>query len=197
MKVIQVTCPSCHLPIEMKAKDQFFLCSNCGIMHVRDGGVTVVDYEIAEFTRGVQLENRVYVPFWRVYCSFVIKHVQTSGGTMFKLANWIRGGGDGAGDIFVFVPAADFDPSTFGRLGTMMTGNPPRYASRMNFGDVPRLPAIVTREEAGDLADFIVVTMEAEKPGVLQELDYELKVKDCRVVYLPFLSSPSGLSPGL
>ncbi|MDD1771257.1 MAG: hypothetical protein LUO79_09265 [Methanomassiliicoccales archaeon] len=197
MKVVQVTCPSCHNPIQMKTKDQLFLCSNCGTLHVRDGGITVVDYEIADFAKGAQLENRIYVPFWRVYCSFVINHAQTSGGTMFKLANWARGGDKGTGDIFVFVPASDFDPATFRRLATTMTVNPPRYSTRMNFGDVSRLPAAVRKEEASELADFIVVTMEAEKPGVLQELDYSLTVKDSRIVFLPFVSSSQGLVPGL
>ncbi len=197
MKVVQVTCPSCRQPIQMKTKDLLFLCSNCGTLHVRNGGVNVIDYEVAEFARGVDMQNRVYVPFWRVYCSFVINHAQTSGGTAFKLANWLRGQEQGTGDIFVFVPASDFDPATFRRLATTMTANPPRYATRMSFGDVSRLPASVSREQAGELADFIVVTMEAEKPGVLQELDYSLTVKDSRIVYLPFISSQNGLVPGL
>lgn len=197
MKVVQVNCPSCHNPIQMKAKDQLFLCSNCGTLHVRNGGITVIDYEIADFAKGAQLENRIYVPFWRMYCSFVINRAQTSGGTMFKLANWARGGEKGSGDVFVFVPASDFDPATFRRLATMITESPPRYATRMNFGDVSRLPAAVKKEEAVELADFILVTMEAEKPGVLQELDYSLTVKDSRIVFLPFVSSSAGLVPGL
>jgi hypothetical protein len=181
----------------MKAKDQLFLCSNCGTLHVREGGVTVIDYEIADFAKGAQLESRVYVPFWRVYCDFVINHVKTSGGTMFKLANWTRGEEKSSGEIFVFFPASEFDPSTFSRLATTFTANPPKYSTRLNFEDVPRLPAMVNKEEVNDLADFILVTMEAEKPGVLQELDYTLTVKDSMIVFLPFVSSSSGLSPGL
>jgi hypothetical protein len=38
--------------------------------------------------------------------------------------------------------------------------------------------------------------MEAEKPGVLQDLDYNLTVRDARIVYLPFFTSASGLVPG-
>jgi hypothetical protein len=197
MKVVQVTCPNCRQPIQMKTKDLLFLCSNCGTLHVRDGGINVIDYEIAEFAKGADMQNRIYVPFWRVYCNFVINHVQTSGGTVFKLSNWLHGTGQDSGDIFIFVPASDFDPTTFRRLATTMTANPPRYASRMNFGDVSRLPATISKEQAGELADFIVVTMEADKPGVLQELDYSLTVKDSRIVYLPFLSSPNGLVAGL
>jgi len=197
MRVIQVKCPSCKNPIQMKVRDRLFYCENCRTLHIRDGEVQLVDYEIGDFAKGAPLDNRVYVPFWRLYCNFVINHISSSGGTAFKLSNWVRGGPQqNSGDIFVFVPAGEFDPGTFRRLATMMTANPPRYDSRLDFGNVPRLPASVRKVEAAELADFIVVTMEAEKPGVLQDLDYSLTVRDARIVYLPFFTSASGLVPG-
>ena len=197
MKVVQVKCPNCNNPINMKQVDMLFFCDNCRTLHVRDGGVHVVDYEIADFGRSASQTNRVYVPFWRMYSSFVIQNTQVAGGSMFKLSNWIRGGQGNSGDLFIFVPAADFDPPTFKNLATAYTANPPRYASRLDFNNVPRLPATMTREVAAKMADFVVVTMEAEKPGVLQQLDYSLKVNDAMIVYLPFLSSAQGLASGL
>jgi len=198
MKVVQVKCPNCQNPILSKGTDMVYYCDNCKTIHTRDGGVHVIDYEIADFAKGAPLENRVYVPFWRVYGSFIINHMENSGGGIFKLANWVRGGGENRqGEIFIFVPAADFDPITFRRLGTMLTVSPPRYASRLDFNLVPRLPAAVSKEEAAEMADFLVVTMEADKPGVLQDLDYTLTINDTRLVYLPFVTSPSGLMPGL
>jgi hypothetical protein len=65
----------------------------------------------------------------------------------------------------------------------------------MDFGLVPRLPTVVKQEEAMEMADFVVVTIEAEKPGVLQDLDYTLTVHDAKLVYLPFVSTPQGLVP--
>jgi hypothetical protein len=37
----------------------------------------------------------------------------------------------------------------------------PRFATRLDFGGVERLPAAMTKEEAIEMADFVVVTMEA------------------------------------
>jgi hypothetical protein len=196
MKVIQVKCPKCSTPIIQKERDMLFYCSNCGVMHVRDGGVQVIDYEIADFAKGAP-SDRVYVPFWRMYCSFTINHQSSSGGALYKLSNWVKDTANNSGEIFVWVPAADFDQATFKRYSTMFTASPPRYASRIDFGNVPRLPAAMKKEEAMKLADFVVVTMEAEKPGILQELQYSLQVKDARVLYLAFVSGPSGLTPSM
>ncbi len=197
MKVIQVRCPHCNNPIMMKQKDLLFLCDNCKTMHVRDGGVTVVDYEIGDFGRGAPQGDRVYVPFWRLYCSFNINNVRVEGGSLFKLSNWVKGGAGSSGAIFIFIPASDFDPATFKRLAIMLTTMPPKYASRTDFNNIPRLPATMSKGEAGQMAHFVVITMEAEKPGILQDIDYSLKVNDARAVYLPFITSPQGLILGL
>lgn len=197
MKVVQVRCPHCNNPIKMKQKDLLFYCDSCKTMHVRDGGVTVVDYEIGEFGRGAPQGDRVYVPFWRLYCSFTIQNVKIEGGGFYKLSNWLKGGTGTSGEIFIFVPASDFDPATFKRLAIMLTTMPPKYASRTDFDNVPRLPATMKREEAIQMAHFVVITMEAEKPGTLQNLDYSLQVNDARAVYLPFLTSQQGLVLGL
>jgi hypothetical protein len=197
MKVVQVRCPHCSNPIKMKQKDLLFYCDSCKTMHVRDGGVTVVDYEIGDFGRGAPQGDRVYVPFWRLYCSFTIQNVKIEGGGFYKLSNWLKGGTGTSGDIFIFVPASDFDPATFKRLAIMMTTLPPQYASRTDFNNVPRLPTTMTKEEAIQMAHFVVITMEAEKPGILQDLDYSLQVNDARAVYLPFLTSQQGLVLGL
>jgi hypothetical protein len=193
MKVIQVKCPGCGNPIQMKRVDRLFLCDKCGTMHVRDGGIERLDYEIAEFSRGAQGE-KVYMPFWRVYASFVIRLKKVEGGKVFRLSQWIKGNSEG-GDLFVYVPAAELDIGSFKRLAVDMTVATPRYATRLDFGGVERLPAAITKEEAIEMADFVVVTMEAEEPGVLQNLDYSLTIKDAKVVCLPFVRTASGLVP--
>jgi hypothetical protein len=195
MKVVQVKCPSCNSPIYSKQRDRMFYCDKCNVMHVRDGGVDKIDFEIAEFGSAPQGES-VYVPFWRLYCSFIIRSKSVEGGHLFRLASWMRGE-DGSGTLFIYVPAADFDPATFKRLAIDFTISSPKYSTRLNFGSVRRMPTSMSREEAAELADFIVVTMEAEKPGVLQRLDYTLTVNGTKMVYLPFGVGPRGMAPAL
>ncbi len=195
MKVVQVRCPSCNSPIYSKQRDRMFYCDKCNVMHVRDGGVDKIDFDIAEFGSAPQGDS-VYVPFWRLYCSFIIRSKSVEGGHLFRLASWMRGA-DGSGTLFIYVPAADFDPATFKRLAIDFTISSPKYSTRLNFGSVRRMPTSMSREEAAELADFIVVTMEAEKPGVLQRLDYTLTVNGTKMVYLPFGVGPRGMAPAL
>jgi hypothetical protein len=99
--------------------------------------------------------------------------------------------------MFIYIPATELDPASFRRMATSLTMNPPKYPTRLNFGNVPRMPAVLTKQEASELADFVVVTMEAEQPGVLQRLDYSLTVNDTKLVYLPFVKTGQGLMQAL
>jgi len=56
---------------------------------------------------------------------------------------------------------------------------------------------VIDAEQAKQLADFIVLTYEAEKPGVLQDIAYEVKVNDSSLLYLPFVQLPSGFTLAL
>jgi len=182
MKVVQVRCPSCNSPIYSKQRDRMFYCDKCNVIHVRDGGVDKIDFDIAEFGSAPQGDS-VYVPFWRLYCSFIIRSKSVEGGHLFRLASWMKS---------VPLPSA-----TFKRLAIDFTVSSPKYSTRLNFGSVRRMPTSLSREEAAELADFIVVTMEAEKPGVLQRLDYTLTVNGTKMVYLPFGVGPRGMAPAL
>ena len=193
MQVIQVKCPKCGNPIYSKQKDTVFYCTNCSTMHIRNGGVEVLDVEIGDFNKTAP-QDRIYVPFWRMYSTVVINNVRSEGGGFQKLAGWLRGENN-SGNLFVWVPASEMQIDRFKTMAMDLTLNPPPYSTRMDFGTVPRLSTVVTRSEAMEMADFIVVTIEAEKPGVLQNLDYKLTVHDAKLVYLPFVSTQRGLVP--
>ena len=189
MRVIQVKCPQCDSPLTMKQKDKVFYCASCGTMHVRNGGVEKLDYEIAEFSPNAQGE-KVFMPFWRVYASLVVRSKNVEGGTFFKIANFLKGGD--SGNMFIYIPAADLNTNDFRRIATQFTSNPPRYSTRLKFGNEVRIPAAISKQEAAELADFVIVTMEAEQPGVLQRLDYSLTINDTKLVYLPFVRNAGG-----
>ncbi|HEX9908323.1 MAG TPA: hypothetical protein VGB78_07675 [Thermoplasmata archaeon] len=195
MRVVQVKCPSCNSPIYEKELDRVFFCDKCNVLHVRNGGIEKLDYEIGDFGPSAQGE-KVYMPFWRVYATFVIHSKNVEGGSMFKLASWLRGATD-TGNMFIYVPAGDLDPGSFKNLAMRFTTSNPRYPTKLSFGGVKRLPVAVTKAEAAELADFVVVSIEAEQPGMLQQLNYTLTINDTKMVYLPFVKSAGGLVPGL
>lgn len=74
------------------------------------------------------------------------------------------------------------------QLAMSLTYEPPRYDVRPDFGGRQRIGSTITKNEAEELADFVIVSMEAEKPGVLQSLSYDLKVNEVKLLYLPFVS---------
>jgi hypothetical protein len=115
---------------------------------------------------------------------------------MRKLRNWISGDESG-GTVFVYVPATPMDKESFRRMAIDMTTAPPQYRTRLDFAKLERLPTAISKEEATRMADFVLVTIEAEKSGVLQELDYTLTVHDARMVYLPFVQQAKGMTIAL
>lgn len=195
MNVIQVKCPQCNSPIQSKVKDKIFVCSQCGSVHIRDGGIEKLDVEIAEFNPSAQGE-RSYMPFWRIYASFLVRSKSVEGGTLFKISSFLKGGSD-SGNMFIYIPASELDPASFRRIAVQYTASPPRYPTRLNFGGVNRSPATISKQEANELADFVVVTMEAEQPGVMQRLDYTLTINDTKLVYLPYVKTGQGWAPAL
>ncbi|MBI0584108.1 MAG: hypothetical protein ISF22_07760 [Methanomassiliicoccus sp.] len=193
MKVVQVKCPNCEQIIYQKQKDPMFLCQNCGTIHFRDAsGPHKVPYEIADSPPSAG--QRYYLPFWRLQCHFNIRSRNVEGGFLHKLSASFRGG-DNGGMLYIFVPASEMDTQTFRRLAVSLTTSPPRYGARKDFNGAERVPTAMTHDEAVEMADFVAVTLEAEKPGTLQYLDYELKVQEAMLVYLPFINTSGG--PGL
>ncbi len=192
MKVSQVKCPQCGQAIYQKQKDEMFLCQNCGTIHYRDlHGLHRVAYEIAASTN-TAAGPRYYMPFWRLHCDFNIRSRNVEGGYLRKLSNMF-GGSDNGGSLFIFVPASDVDAATFRHWAVALTTSNPRYGVRQDFDNTDRMATTVNQEEAIEMADFVAVTLEAEKPGTLQYLDYDLKVNEAKLVYLPFQHGPNGL----
>ncbi|MCG7844854.1 MAG: hypothetical protein MIO90_05430 [Methanomassiliicoccales archaeon] len=194
MKVIQIKCPRCQQPIYSKVKDLAFYCNHCRTMHIRDGGVNIIDFDIAEFNVNSAPE-RVYLPYWRLFTTFTINQSKVAGGTLHKLGRLLKGTANG-GNLFIYIPAWETDVAEFKRWAMNMTETQPMYSLRTDFNNVERYPTAVSKEEAMQMADFVIVTMEAEKPGTLQYLDYQLQVHDARLLYLPYVQGPGGMVPG-
>lgn len=196
MKIIQVKCPNCGQAIYQKTRDEMFLCQNCGAIHHRDEkGAHNVPFEVAPPSPGSG-GQLFYMPFWRLRCDFLIRSRDVEGGLLHKLAASFKGG-DNGGMLYIFVPAAELDTATFRQLAVALTTSPPRYAARQDFGGIERTPTIMGQAEAIEMADFVAVTLEAEKPGTLQYLDYDLKVQEAKLIYLPMINTPNGPWPAI
>ena len=187
-----VKCPSCGQGIEGRSGDRVFLCQ-CGVLHTRDDhGTRQLAYTIAApRSPDAPIPSVVYIPFWQLDSHVTIHYERSEGGFFHKLfgKDW-RGG-----RMFIFVPAVDWDPSTYKHWATMLTTSPPGIRPGSGFGPYSRWPVTVEEGEASQLADFMILTFEAEKPGVLQEISYEVRVLGSALLFLPFQQSGGGIQP--
>jgi hypothetical protein len=186
-----VKCPSCHQPIEGKTADLVFVCQ-CGVMHTRDDlGTREVAYQIASPRTGdVPPSSMVYIPFWVLDSVVTIHHSQSEGGWLLRKLLGQDGQG---GRLYIFVPAVDWDPVTYKYWASIFTKNPPRFNPTSTFGPYERWAVTIEEDKASALADFMILTFEAEKQGVLQNISYEVGVSGTSLVYIPFLTGAKGL----
>ncbi len=194
-KLVPITCPGCKNPVYGKDIDSVIICPRCGVLQARDGAVSVVEYEAGAFTRAADGE-KVYMPFWKLGVSYDIKseRVDGAGGFLSQLAG--NAGGTGTGGINMMLPAFNLEPLKFKELAKSLTLQAPGYTAGPLEPNVRREPAGVTIDMADEMADFLFVTIEAEKAGTLQSLSYDLKVNSKKLVYLPFYRKGNDLVPG-
>ena len=193
--MVQVKCPRCNQAIKSKAgADLVYYCPECRVMHTRDQGgkVEYVDYEITGFDMvkeqalGTKPYQKVYMPFWRVLANINILHEEVAGGLISKMASMMAGGSR-SGNVVIYLPAVELEAETFKYLATLLTTNPPVYRRIEKFEEsADKLACTISKFEAEKLADFIVLSNEAEKPGVLQRLNYEMKIQGMQLVYLAY-----------
>ncbi|RLB67480.1 MAG: hypothetical protein DRH04_07925 [Deltaproteobacteria bacterium] len=162
--------------------DNVFYCPVCKTMHVREpDGPKVVVYEIAAIRTQPQGQP-IYVPFWKMPTIVNIYHESVEGGFFLDLVHNTPKGGA----IVLYLPAVEWDVNVYKYWAETLTKQQITYALAEDFGGVPRMPVNILRDEAGRLADFLVLTFEAERPGVMQSISYDLQIQSLILVYIPF-----------
>ncbi len=195
VRVILVKCTQCGAPVQGDHADRVYVCGSCGTAHTRDdSGAKPLKYEIASPNPAAIAQGEpVYLPVWRLDSEVTINRARSEGGFLNKLfgKDW-KGG-----RMMVFVPAIEWDPKSFKYWAQTLTTKPPQYTLAQGFGNHKRMALAISEEGAMQLADFLVLTFEAEQPGVLQDIDYTVKVHGTQLVYLPFLQTQAGFTIAL
>lgn len=178
MNISAITCPKCGAPSKLNQNDLLFMCETCETLHyVENNASQVVEYEVVKPDK--ETENTRYLPFWKLNSEFIVLSSEVSG-------FWTSRHNDkNRGKMEIFIPAWDLDPASFRSWAVNLTTKAWTYPMGGKIGRHHRVPATISKQQAYELADFVVVTIEAEKPGTLQDLRYNLKILGAEIVYIP------------
>jgi len=186
-KLIAVKCKSCDSGLTVEMNDNIVYCSSCG------NGWEIINEELVPVEIGfakplVQGQGElVYKGFWLVDTYVKIHSRDSSGGWMSSL---FGGANKTEGDVMFYVPAFWMPIESVKQIGVTFTTknavpSPEKYNVKLtgfNF----------TKEDAKKIAEFIFLSIEAEKSDMVRNINYDMIVKSYRVLGVPFYKQPNG-----
>jgi hypothetical protein len=186
-KLIALKCPSCDSGLTVEINDNVVYCSSCGNgWEIKDDKLVPLEINFAKALIQGQGEM-IYKPFWTLNAYVKIISRDSSGGWVSKLF----GSKDkNEGDILFYVPAFWMTIESVKNVGGTFTlknpvASPQKYNVKMtgfNF----------SKYDARKIAEFIFLSIEAEKSDTLKNIDYNIDVKSIQVLGIPFYKQPNG-----
>ncbi len=175
VKLVPLKCPKCGSVVKGTAKDMVYRCENCGSFIYTPTGYNIPG-KIYDFE--VQGKEKYYMPFYTYLTKVQIYREEVKG----LLAEHGR-----SGDYMSYIPAWDELPAEETiRLGKLLSSSPPDELIEIdNFRGVRVIPASITIEEGEKLAEFLFLSYEVEKRGILQRIDYSFEAQFRELVYIP------------
>ena len=186
-RLIAVKCKSCDSGLTVDVNDTIVYCSSCG------NGWEIIKDELHPieigFAKPILQGNGelVYKGFWLVDAHVKILSRDSSGGWITSLF-----GSDNKteGNITFYVPAFWLTIESVKNIGSQFTlRNPVPNPEKFNV----RITGFTfNKEDAKKIAEFIFLSLEAEKNDTIRNIDYDLKVNSYRVLGIPFYKQPNG-----
>ncbi|MBE6507361.1 MAG: hypothetical protein E7Z72_05490 [Methanocorpusculum parvum] len=188
-----LTCPVCGAEVEQPWGEVVTYCSACGkLLDVTTDGVEAIPHLVAEpnlLSRAAMEDKEPqYIPFWKFEAEIDITDYLTEG------------------DFATGLPSIEGKRSYY-----ICAGDVPRYLSEPWEIDLTirnpelqagadldeRLSIFINKKTATELAEFLYIRYEAQKPGVLQVLRYNFRVSAAEIVYIPYYKEESSFIPGV
>jgi len=190
MNPVSERCPRCGKTCVMESGESLAYCRSCKSLH-EPGERGNVDVEIAKFSIVAEGE-RVYVPFWRYFCSFKV-----SGNVEHKnIINFLTD--ENSGRMFVYVPSADIGPKNALELGAYMTAMSPSYSTAVSFGDVKRLLCTKLSSTARREVEYYFLAAETAEGRVADLRDgFSVEPSTEKLVYIPCYRSGDAFRPAV
>lgn len=186
-KLIALKCNKCDSGLVVEVNDNIVYCSSCGNGYeILDDKLVPIEINFAHAVIQGQGEL-VYKPFWlmNIYVNIISRN--SSGGW---ISNLFGGTNKTEGNVLFYVPAFWMTIDSVKNLGgTFTLKNPVASPQKYN---VSMTGFNFTKEDAKKIAEFIFLSIEAEKSDTLKDIQYDMKVQSIQVLGVPFYKQPNG-----
>jgi len=187
-KLIALKCKKCDSGLTVEVNDNVVYCSSCGSgFEIIDGELVPMEINFAKPMISGQGEM-VYKPFWLLKTNLKILSRDSSGGW---LSNIFGGNSNKTeGEVLFYVPAFWMTIDSVKNLGCTFTQRNP-VASPQKY-NVKMTGVNFSKEDARKLAEFIFLSIEAEKSDTIRNIQYQIDVKSTEMLGIPFYRLPNG-----
>ena len=177
--LIPLTCPACHAGLDAEADEVVFVCPQCRASWRLDNVPGTPARLLALTIRyAPELRGNTGRPFW------------TAGGQVQVGHRDIHGFGSQEGASAqtwavprrFFIPAFKCDLNSTLDLGRRLLQDPPRQPAG---SPGPFLPVVVSAHDLQGLAEFVIVSIEAERGDNLKTLRYALELGEPELWVMP------------
>lgn len=187
-KLEAVKCKQCGSGLVVEVNDNIVYCTSCGSgFEIINGEMTPIEINFA--AAAIREDGEViYKPFWLLKTTINIMERKASGNF---LKNIFGGSNENTGgELIFYIPAFYCSLDVMKNLATQFTMKNP-VASPQKY-NVKLTGFAYGKEDAKKLAEFILISMEAEKSDVMKDFNYKMDFTSLEIVGVPFYNTGNG-----
>ena len=183
-----VKCKKCDSGLMVEVNDNIVYCSSCGSgFEIIEGVLTPIEINFA--AAAIRSEGEmIYKPFWLLKSNINIAERKASGNF---LKNIFGGSNDNTSGVITFYIPAFYCPiESMKNLATQFTmknpvASPQKYNTKL-------VGFAYGKEDAKKLAEFILISMEAEKSDTMKSFNYDMRFESMEILGIPFYKQSNG-----
>lgn len=180
--IIAIKCANCGSTLSVEINDVITYCTSCGSgFELVDGKLCPIEVNFISPIKPQQ-GDLIYKPFWELKANVSIIERDASGGFLRKI--FTGSASEGGGMLNFVIPAFDCSIESLKKLAMYYTFQTP-ILSPQKFS-VSLKGFSYGREDARKLAEFTLISFEAEKSDTIRSLKYEIEFLNDSILGIPF-----------
>ncbi|HCA42227.1 MAG TPA: hypothetical protein DEP28_03125 [Bacteroidetes bacterium] len=181
-KLVAVKCKNCDSGLVVEVNDNITYCTSCGSgFEIIDGELIPIEINFASPAMRGNGEP-VYRPFWLLKTTVTILERNASGNFFKNLFG--SNNPTGSGSVMFYIPAFYCSLDNMKVLAQEFTMKNP-VASPQKF-NTKLVGFAYGKEDAKKLAEFVLISMEAEKSDMMKTFKYNIDFHSLEIIGIPF-----------